>query len=275
LEYQNGEVVVTPHTIYWVQMPVNITENDKIELLKRDILIIDCSYVIEDFPKLIEKLDKNVAFFYNLDRILGKSKIDNEIVMSSKIAKFISKFAPEKSIIHTSLLNETIRDLFRSEGLIYLEKNLNDKVGAVNIVLELIKPIFSEENTVRRAFLRVNLYPAIKYKVEIVSNASGVPITHCYLKDISLNGIGVLLLDKKEIMYFSLKESVQVKIYTPTSILKIPGAFITRRDEDKGELGFNYNINDRGMIKEETAAFLTKIVYKWTQDIINQHGRLG
>jgi len=254
-------------------MPVSIGEADKIELLKKDILLIDCNYGIEDIPKLIEKQGKNIAFFYNLDRIFQKNKAENEYALSQKLANFISKFSPDKSIVHTTLLDEKIKNIFRQEGLIFLEKNFNDKQGAVNIVMDLMKPLFSEENIVKRSFLRINLYPETKYKIEITGASLTEPILG-HLKDLSLNGLGMILFDRDDIKKVSIKDSISIRIFTPISILKVPMAFITRKDEDKSEIGVNYNIENKSMVKDETASFLIKIIYKWIHDIITKYGKL-
>lgn len=271
--YQSGEVKISPNTLYWIQMPVSIGETDKIELLKKDILLIDCNYGIGDLAKLVEKQGKNVAFFYNLDRIFQKSKIENEYSISQNLASFISKYSPDKSIVHTTIIDEKIKNIFRDEGLIYIEKNFNDKQGAVGTVMDLIKPLFSEKDMIRRSFLRINLFPDTKYKIEITSQRLVDPIMG-NLKDLSLNGMGLILLDKNDTNKFDLKETISIKIYTPSSILKIPMAFITRKDEHNSEIGVNYNIENRSMVKDETSSFLMKIIYKWIQDIINKYGKL-
>ena len=37
MEYQHGEILVSPKTIYWVEMPESIGDHERIELLKKDI----------------------------------------------------------------------------------------------------------------------------------------------------------------------------------------------------------------------------------------------
>jgi hypothetical protein len=274
MDLKNGEVLMSPNTIYWIQMPVNISEDDRIELLKRDILLINCNYGVDDLPKLKQKDSKFAAYFINLDGIFQKNHVNDDGLYDycERIAKFLESFDPTKTVVHTYTIDEKICDIFRSKGLIYLEKNFGDKANAVNTVINLIKPIFSDENRVQRSFLRVNLYPDTKYKVEINLPLQTLNPVHCYLKDISLNGVGIIFQDKKDVSQFSLKDMIQVRIFTERSILNIPACLITRKDAN-GEIGVSYDINNRQMIKEDTANYLVKLIYNWIRDIIIKYGK--
>ncbi len=55
MEYSKGEVIISPKIIYWVQPPVSLGENDRIELLKRDVLLINFDSNIKDLVQLKEK----------------------------------------------------------------------------------------------------------------------------------------------------------------------------------------------------------------------------
>jgi hypothetical protein len=274
LVYKNGEIAISPNTIYWVKMPVNISETNQIELLKNDVLVIDCNYGLEDFKNLVITDNTNTAYFYNLDAIIQKDKVKKENLYAycTQVAQFIAGYLPQRSVIHTYIIDGKINEIFRSKGLIYIEKNLFSNSNAVMIVMNLIKPIFSEGNRIRRSSLRVGLYPDIKYKVEITNMEKNI-VKHGVLKDISLNGIGMILLDKNDLSFFALKDNIQIKIFTPSSVLKIFSSIITRIDQEKIEVGVNYNILDNHMVKDETAHYLTKLIFYWIKDIISQHGK--
>lgn len=273
MTFQNGEIDVSPYTVYWVQMPVSIGENDRIELLKKDIFVIECNYQFDEYKSLIEKNEINSAFFFNLDKIFATTRGGNEYDIAVRLAKFIAGLCPDKSVVHTTILDDKMKKIFQTEGLIYIEKNFNDKEGAVNIVMNLLKPLFSHENQMRRTSVRIKIYPGIKYKVELVTtDQKNFKIG--FLKDISLSGLGIIMLDDGDLDYFSLKDQVQLKIFTQSSILKIPIALVTRRNKDLKEIGVNYNINDNNMIKDETSTFLTKIIYKWIKEVIDNYGKI-
>jgi len=276
LQIKNGEIVISPNTIYWVQMPVIISDDDKIELLKRDILLINCDYGIDDLSKLKQADSKIAAFFINLDGLILKNRVKPEhiITFCDKIAAFVESFQPAKTVIHTYTIDSNICNIFRSKGLIYIEKNIGDKSSVVSTITHLIKPIFSDENRIQRAYLRVNMYPEVKFKVEISDVTQRTPAQICFLKDLSLNGVGLLFSDKSDIAYIGLKDVLSIKIFADRSILTIPQAVVTRKDEEKIEIGVNYNLNDRQMIKEDTANYLVKHVYNWLKDVVKNYGKL-
>ena len=267
---KNGEIISKPNTIYWVKMPAIIGEPDQIELLKNDILIMDCDYGIEELDRIKEKDKTNAAFFYNLDAILTKSRVISENLynFAEKISTFISENSPEKSVVHTVTIDVKMCDIFRSKGLIYIEKNLIDKTNAVTTIMNLLRPIFSDENKIKRSFVRINLYPAVKHRVEIITCSEKK--INGFVKDLSLNGMGLIVNDSQEMTFLKLKDNISVKIFTPTAVLKIAASYITRKDDETSEIGINYNINDKNMVKEETANYLTRLIFYWIREILKE-----
>ena len=276
MQYKNGEVLTSPNTIIWLQMPQSIGETEKIELLKKDIFLVDCYYNLDHIQKIKEKKDDSSAFFFNIDALLKKSQITgNEIYKYyDNLARFIDSFVPEKSIIHTNIIDTNAADIFKSKGLFYLEKNFYDRSVAMSTIGNLVKPLFIHNNRLPRPFLRLTLFPEIKYKVEIINNSSPKPIISGILKDLSLNGLGIILNLDTDMKYITLKDQVQLKINVNRSVLKIPVCFITRKDPEKNEVGISYDITDKVMVKEETSNYLTKIIYNWIKEIIDKHGKL-
>ncbi len=273
MTYQNGEITLSPYTLYWVQMPIIIGEDDRIDLLKRDVFVIECQYAVDEYEKLVEKKDDSSAFFFNLDKILSCTNKQGEIELAKKVAQFISGFCPERSVIHTTTIDSTIKEIFQLEGLIYLEKNFNDKEGSVNLIMNLLKPLFSSENRIRRSDIRLLLYPNVRYKIEAIYD-NGNKVICGFLKDISLSGIGIILNSENDIEHFSLKDQITLRLITHNSILKIPMAIVSRKSPKIHEIGVSFTITDTNMIREETANFIVKNIYKWIKDVILTQGKI-
>lgn len=273
MTFENGEITISPYTLYWIQMPAVIGEPDRIELLKRNVFIIECQYGLNDYSKLLEKKDECVAFFFNLDKILFDLKKGTEYEIGKRIAKFISRFAPDKTVIHTTVIDPAMREIFQLEGLIYLEKNFNDKEQTVETIIDLLKPLFSNENRIKRTDIRLLLYPGMKFKTEI-SNIDRTITKNGFLKDISLSGIGIKFDNEADLDSFSLKDKVQLRIFTHNSIFKIPIGILTRKTPHVKELGVSFIITDTNMIREETSNFIVKMIYKWIKAVILKHGKI-
>jgi hypothetical protein len=275
LQFDSGEVIISPYTIFWIKMPVIIGEPDKLELLKRNLFLVDLNIDCPEYLTLPERKGDSSAFFFNLDRIFGTQKLDKkgELIICAQIIEVIKKLGSERCIVHTTILDPGIRQIFQNEGIIYIEKNFNDKAGVTQIILDLIRPIFSSENKVRRAFVRLNLYPGIRYKIELQKDDTTGKTCPGYLLDISMGGIGLVMVDKGHLESFNLKERVTVKIYTPSALYKVPLALMTRKDPDQLQIGLSFNIEDKSMVKEDTANFIIKAIYKWMKEIIDKHGK--
>ena len=94
MQFNNGEILISPKTIYWFEMPVTITDFEKIELLKKDIFLINYESDLESMFNIKDKINGLSAFFYNYDNIIYKNKIPEEskYVFSEKLIGLIKEF---------------------------------------------------------------------------------------------------------------------------------------------------------------------------------------
>ncbi len=275
MEYSKGEVIISPKIIYWVQPPVSLGENDRIELLKRDVLLINFDSNIKDLVQLKEKDNPYSGYLFNLDGILQRNHIKLNAVYPfiEKLAKFINAVMKKRSLIYTTILDKKIDEVFKKYGLIFLEKNLNDKKIAITAIFNLIHPFFAQNNKVERSFVRLNLLP-MRYKVTITNLTRNNIVVNGIIKDLSLNGMGFVVIDENKIDAINLKDILEVKASIKNSIIKISKGIVSRVDQKKFEIGIMYNITDKNMIREDYASFLTGIIYNWIKDIIKEHGEI-
>lgn len=274
--YENGEIDIAPKIIFWIEMPEIIGEHERIELLKRDILVVEQSGAIDDIYSLKKSNSRYTAYFYNLEGILQKNNVPPEeyYVISTNIATFIKNFVPEKSLVHSSVIDDKISNMFRDQGINYMEKNLSDRRHAFLTAISMIKPFFAEKSKIQRSSLRLNLAP-VKYKVEIMNlERTEMPIIYGYLRDLSLTGMSFTLQVKNDLNFLKLKDKILIKLFLPQTILKINIAIITRLDEKNQLVGAIYNITDGHMIREDYANKLISMIYNWLKGIIEKFGRI-
>ena len=271
MQFKNGEILASPKTIYWFEMPVTITDHEKIELLKKDILLIDYQNNLNTMISIKNKVKDISAFFYNFDIILSKNKVieENKYTFSEKLIQLIKEFNFENNLIHTTLIDDKLSKLFKENGIIYLEKNFNDKKIALSIISALINPFFSKNLKIQRSFLRLNLAP-MKYKL-IMQNKIGNSIVG-YLKDLSLNGMGIYFENPDDFNLINLKDLINLRISIKQSIIKINNAIISRKNEETKEIGITYDITSNKMIREDYATYLTSLIYNWLKDLIKKYG---
>lgn len=277
MEYSNGEIKIAPKVIYWVAPPSIIGEGERIELLKRDVMLIDFPGSFNSFGKLHITLDKFTAYFFNLDEILiyNKVKPSEYLAFAINLLQFIKGFAPEKSLVHSSIINKDLAKIFLSQGISYIEKNLSDRKAIFSTLLNMIKPFFTEKQQLQRSMVRLNLLP-LKFKAELTNLDNPLaPTVQGVIKDLSLNGMGLVLFDKNNGEFFKLKDKIQVRLHLQKSIIKINKSLLIRVIFDTGELGIMYNINDSHMIRDDYASRLTSMIYNWLKSIMKKEGRLS
>ena len=276
MQYKNGEITIAPKVIFWVGIPSVIKKNEQIELLKNDVLIVEHNGNSQALYNLKKTCNKYTAYFYNLENLLLTNKINHDDIYTfmSNIATFIESLAPERSLVHTNVIDENIANIFRYRGISYVEKNLKDKKIAFSTLINIIRPFFAEKDRLKRSVLRLILLP-MKYKVEIINLGNKIaPLVEGYIKDLSLNGMCIALRIKSHSSFFELKDRIQMKLFLKYSIIKIDMAFITRIDKKTGEMGINFNITDEHMIREDNASKLTTLIYDWIKEIIQIYGNI-
>ena len=130
-------------------------------------------------------------------------------------------------------------------------------------------PFFAENNTVERSFLRLNLFP-MKYNIVLTNFTKKNLMVTGVLKDLSLNGMGLIVIEEDKLKQFNLKDIVEVKVSIKNKMLKVAKAIIARLDTVKLEVGMTYDINNNNMIDKEDAYYLTSMIYNWLKEIIKE-----
>lgn len=264
MKLSTGEIITAPKMIYWIEAPPLLGEDEKVEFLKQDILVVAKGGHYDNLHSIKKLLEENTLFIFNLDKILGRNSIsaDDAGGFVVKLVSFITSFAPQQSLIHTNIINSDFAALCQKEGIPYIEKNLEDKSMAFSTILSMIRPFFSKNNKITRSFVRLNLLP-MKYKIEITNLSKRGLKFEGILKDLSFNGLAVVLTKQNDLNFFALKDQLSIKISLPRCLIRIQIGLVTRLSEDNMYLGVNFNLHDTRMINQTDADKLTKIMYKW------------
>jgi len=268
MDYASKGITATPNIINWVEMPKSLGEPEYIELFKKSILLQNHSGLISKILALQSDLEKDAICFFNLDKILLKNNIPryNEMAFVRKIAPLLSKLFEYRALVHTNIINDRFGDIFRSEGIAYIQKNLEDKRRAYSTILDMIRPYFSLNNKLLRAYLRITL-EASDYKVQIMKHGKYIIPFEGKLKDISLNGVGIKLNRVYDVNFFDLKDVASVIVYIRHYLIQIKAGVITRVDPDTKEIGINFDINNKKMVGPMVADTISKLIYHYIEDM--------
>ena len=275
MKLDNGEVFVSPKVIYWTEMPNTIGEEEYLELFKNDILLVKESSDYDNLEQLKNKFTKYSAFVFNLDKIIQSRAIKGIDATSAvnNILQFIIDFAPYKSLVHTTVIDEKIANTVKSFGVPYVEKNLNDRITAVTFLNKIVFPFFSEQGKIIRSSVRQHLYPC-KIKVQLIRTADKSYTIDAVLKDLSLNGMGLVIPETYDMGLFELKDLVKLKVFMRPSHFNVTMAAVTRINKKKSEIGLKFDIHDHKMMQPVDADILSKSMYRWMKEIIRTYGKI-
>jgi hypothetical protein len=277
MQLRAGDIFAAPKTVYWINMPKNIPSKFHIELLKKDILMIDCN--LPDIEKLNEMDDSNFLLFFNLDPIIkpyrevGK---DTEFTNVVKIINLLASKFQGKSIIHTSIINSQLSALCKQKKIPFIENNLSNWNTVHNIVVAFVRKGLTESKATKRSHIRIKYHPISVINVDTrkSDDYSSVPISGI-LNDISINGLSVIFENQSVYEKFPIKSTVELKIKFSREIVKISKALIVRKDPEQKLLGIFFDISNIVMIDSGSAEILLSIIHRWLNTIMETFGKFS
>ncbi|MCG8572045.1 MAG: PilZ domain-containing protein [Spirochaetes bacterium] len=273
--FKNGEIKITPKTLFWIETPVPIYDEEKIEFLKNDILILESSLNLEKASPF-KKNDKLDSFFlFNLDGIIHKNNIKDKDILhaSTKISDLINQNIYKESIVHTNMINNQLAHFFKNQKIHYLEKNLSDHKSAIHVAQDIIKYFFHNTGVHHRTSIRLNFYPDNEINAKIIFSNEDAPYLG-YLKDLSLDGLGIYM-PFEETINLRLGELIKIELYSHKPFLTIKKGLITRIDKKTKEVGISFNLNDKKMINEDQADYITSMIYNWLKEYLKTYKEIN
>ncbi len=261
-------VLVHPKVIYWVDMPDILQPRDRIELLKHDVMI---KSVISEKINTLQK-ENDAAYIINLDKYISKNrigKLPSEYSLSQKVLGIIQSLNPQRTIVHTTMIDPTISALFKNAGVKLIEKNIESKKNAVAIIGKFVSFLFRDDGRLRRDFVRIQLPEKSENPIRVMNLRTNVPGIRGVVRDLSLNGIGIKLEAAQNISFFQLKDPVKLEFYIEGTKFNIKMAFVARIYSPASEVGFIFNIRNPNMITDDVATSYSSLIYTYLRELLN------
>lgn len=276
---EKADILIAPKTIYWIGMPEDIEFKDKIELLKRDFLIYGCD--LEEVDALHKKADEYAAYVFNLDQIMNYgmySNLKDPIVVGEGVIKLIKKMQTGRIVVHTSIIDQELEALFKNEKVPLIQKNLGLRRVALSTVFKVLTPLFAKDNQIHRSYVRLSINQQLKYtvKVSIIKEKPHALEPEikldAYLKDISMNGVGIYFSEEnsENLNKLKLRQKAALEIQIPHNTLVIKSAIVTRMHEPTLEAGFHFNHANHAMIDENNTNTLSGLIYQYLKEILSR-----
>lgn len=264
MENQTGKIQAMPRIVYWVAMPENFKDKDKIEILQHDIWIKPIN------PENIDEIsDERPIIILNLDSILFRKShkfTEEEYLKAKTLMEKLETLKPLHTLAHTTTLSENLKKLFNKNGYSYLERNLYNTRLAVTSIEKFINLLYEKIGRPKRGYLRIIISKEEQIGAQmLMGNQQKYPAD---LVDVSMSGICLSFPEGLYPSDIKLKEFVKVNFTLAHRNVKIETAIIARIDETNRELGLYFEIDNQKMIKEDSASHFTATLYQWTKDIL-------
>ena len=259
-----GEIFIAPRIIYWVAMPKTVGKDIVLEMLKKDVLIIPIEY-----DEVEGKKYREAVYLYNLDKLqtlMGAGARPGEY--EKQLIKKIREHSPKFSMVHTGQLNPALKKLFAASGINYIEKNFRDLDIACDTLGKIMKAVFQKVYDKSRAYLRIEMHPAMNLKVVIKNKDE--ENRNFYLKDLSLNGFKLGCPDASELKFLNVKDLVELQVYLPSSIVRIAHVLVSRIEPALKQVAVSFNINQPLCISNAHANVLVQMVHDWLVNVVKE-----
>lgn len=278
--FKIDRIAFSPRKIYWFGMPSTVTNDIKLELLKKDILIINCSGKLKNIQHIIKTKRKHTVYIFNIDGIVLENEDikKNKCILVRKVIEKIGDHVPEKSFVYTKTKDCKI-DFYCNKAQIKHKINdiFENKANIVSNIILYIFPIFKKREEQNRNFLRLVFFPYILYEIEFPKIKSKDSRTiKGYLKDLSFNGISIILFKNNELSFFNIGSKIQINlIFDNDKKISINDAIIIRKYPKKKLLCLSFDINDRKIINKKNSDELNEIIFKYIKNFyINMEDQL-
>jgi hypothetical protein len=277
MEFDEIEFFIAPLKVYWVGMPDDVGTTLKLELLKRDVLLVKCEdESLEDLHERIE--DHPAIVLINLDDISQRLRLQDrgtEEAAVMKIIKGVKENIHKRAILHTSYIGGSYVAYARELGIPILEKNLREARITTDLITKISRNVFQEFMPNVRTFLRIQFYPRSMIPVTLNLSDSLVEKVNGNLSDLSLNGMGIRFShdeESSELKPFTTGSFISIKLFIVGALVRIDRAVIRRRSADGREIGVYFDINDPNMITHHDANILTGFIDRMIDEVHRQMG---
>ena len=259
----NGQVQIAPKIISWVGMPVFIDDRERFELLKRDVFLYDCD--ISHLSGLTAINHSWSAFVFNFDEILKKDphrRAMGDIAIAVQLAKFIANNHLNYSLVHTTSLDPRIMQVFYEYRVPVLQRDLQYRSTAWDLIEKHILPVFRLDSRVHRQSIRLRFLPMQKIMVAVkILNRDSMPVATAYLDNLSLNGFALFFTDRSFFAQLKLRDIAKLKMQVHDMPINVSSAIITRIEKSRGTIAVSYSIENATFIKKDEAARLSRLIY--------------
>jgi len=261
------EIEIYPKIFFWLAKPKEVTMEESVKFLKKDILFIDPG---KNFLKIYNKFAeyKRIGVIVNLDEFVAiDSPVSKVIDYLTNIITFVKKdFDSLKFIVHSTRRDEELSNFLDDNNVVFFSNDFVYKDGKIDIFLEkMINSIFDFSN--QRTSLRLN-FTNTKYTTEIVY---GNKVFNGVIKDVSLKGAGLVLAYEMDYNNIHIGDFVTLNIDFKVLFFKISRGVVIRKNQHESLLGVKIDLDDPYMIDNDNMIILNRIVDTWITKLIQKN----
>lgn len=300
----DGEINITLKTIYWIGLPENLSRDDQINILKKDMLIVPWNPLFSTYYQLAQTNNPRTVYFFNVDYITRENGIekDQREAFADSFSAFIHTHFPGRCLVYSNDTSENKSAFYTRYNILYRNPCFSGKHDLHNVLIETTNILCAKNKKNKagthapRSSFRLSLLP-LKYEMEVIVPDNKTPRTYTgYINDMSLSGVGCLLIDpltsgpdssgtsgsgtsgsgstgsgNTRSGFLRINTPLQIRMYLHKTIVVINKCILSRICSHGKELGVSFDINDKEAISESDGNLLSSLMYTWLNQVIRQY----
>lgn len=259
---------VSCRTIIWVGIRENFHDRVYLELLRHDILVK--TITLDDLEKDDYSASDTESYIYNLDLILANQESQGTTSsIAQRVINVIKKLDSPKVITHCSLIDRSLKKIFKDAKLVYIERPLDYRLQPVQTLLTL-NEIFHRDKTAYRKFIRLEVKEGAELPVSITyGDAKNQRRCGAAVLDLSINGM-LLRFSPADLPNPPLlfKDIISLSMRWQGQSIDFQQVVVTRVTTSKNLIGVHFLLNNISFIKPRDARRYEKMIESWLNVLV-------
>lgn len=260
------EILAAPRMVAWVGNEIELSDPEKVALLRRDVYLVDLPVLRENGAPWLRPWSHAYAInFDQVKRYKNRFRAHDDLVVATDLCRKIASIRGASCIIHGTEPNAEVAELFEKNNLRFIANPVTTKGELISFLRHHILPLITGPDRKEREAVRLRLGSGVRILVAISTRRDGakyapIQVLRGALSDVSPLGIGINLFHKSGTRTLRMGQAASIQLAWQSSGITVKKAIITRIDKNTGTVGLSFNLENSSCLDEQDAFRFGKFI---------------
>lgn len=260
------EIVAAPRMVAWVGKGIELSDAEKVALLRRDVYLVDLPVLRENGAHWLRPWSHAYAInFDQVKRYKNRFRAQDDLVVATDLCHKIASVRGASCIIHGEEPTAEVAELFEKNGLRFIANPVNTKSELIGFLRQHILPLVTGTERKEREAVRLRLGSGVRILVALSTRRDAakyapIQVQRGALSDVSPLGIGINLFHKTGTRTLRIGQQASIQLAWQSTGITVKKAIITRIDKHTGTVGLSFNLENSRCLDEQDAFRFGKFI---------------